>query len=201
MKAMVILGLFFLIHCSPSEPTPQPNASTQKTASSNKDLLNFNLSEDVKKNAPLMQNHLMAMIPYNTYRWKVKPMFAFTEQQNASPKTNIVGVQSALVDRMNLIHVALWENDTPILGYSLMLGLHQNVGITTEKGDEIKIVTAEDTIHYRLERNGVVFETEFPHDQDHETWVTQGEQRLYLNHYRFPDTLVNGRMRGETSEK
>ncbi len=157
-------------------------------AASGKDFIKFQLPESVLESAPLMQDHLHRLIPYNTSRFLIKPRFVFLEREEP-----IAGPLDIGVTRLNLLHMSYWRQGSELWNASVLLGLDRSVTLNSFYGYTIDLITKGEDIRFRLQDRQLELETSFHKDEDHEARLEDEDARLYLNYYVFPKSLVLGK--------
>ncbi len=181
----------FLVACGSGAP-PDPETVSPQPAG-RKDLHNFHLPETVTRVAPHMQSHLLTLIPYNSFRFQVKPEYVFAEGPNPSLEEVTRGPFNLSVTRLNLVHLAYYREGAPVWSGSLLKGLENNATVTANEGYLIQLSTEGDQVSLEFKDGDLVFSHRFHYDTDHETWREAGSNRLYINHYVFPDSLLKNR--------
>lgn len=152
-----------------------------------KDLISFRLPESVTRSAPLMQDHLYRLLPYNTSRFLIKPRFVFLEREEP-----ITGPLDVGVTRLNLLHLSYWRNGSRLWNASVLLGLGRSITLNSFYGYRLDLITEGEEIRFSLKDRDLELNDRFHKDKDHERWIEAEDARLYLNYYTFPKPLVLG---------
>jgi len=172
-----LIALVFLLSCGRTEREPEPE----------KDLVNFTLPPRVVEAAPRMQEHLYRVVHYNSTRFSVKPDMVFLDEV-----TPTMGQLDTEVTRLNLLHLAYWQGEQLVWSGSLMHPVGRGAHAFSKRGFEVSLRAREGMLVLIFRDEVLTLEHRFPIDTDHEAWLEQGDQRLYMNAYVFPDALING---------
>ncbi len=150
-----------------------------------KDLVNFTLPQSVQQAAPEMQAHLYQLAPYNSSRFEIKPEFVLLEGEDVAK-----GRPNPAVMRLNLLHMAYYRNGALAWSGSLLNGLHRGVKAISLNGYEIGFSSVYETAAFTFRDGETRFAAEFHRDRDWQAWLEDGDVRLYINHYVFPEALL-----------
>ncbi len=192
--ACLFLTFFACVSGTPDTQKPPskqvPTESVTPSGQSQKDLHNFRLPETVTRVAPHMQSHLLTLIPYNSFRFQVKPEYVFAEGPNPSLEEVTRGPYNISVARLNLVHLVYYREDSPLWSGSLLKGVENNASVTSKEGFLIQLETEGDQVSLEFKDGELVFSHRFHYDTDIEAWQEAGSNRLYINYYVFPESLL-----------
>ena len=167
--------------------TTENQPTVQKMENTTKDLVTFRLPPDVQAQAPAMQGHLYQLMPHNTASFEVKHEFVFLEKGEP-----ITGRLNIMVSRLNLLHLA-WYPDGKNLAWSgsLMIALDKGTTINSREGHVIDLATDQDFYKFRFRTSNIQMSDRFHNDTDYQQIYREGNGKLYLNYYVFPQELVH----------
>ena len=176
-RFLLPIALLITVACGSREAPPEPV----------KDLVSFTLPLDVVEAAPDMQEHLFRVIHYNSSRFVIKPSMVFLD--GATPT---LGQLDTDVTRLNLLHLAYWHGERLVWSGSMMHPVGRGAHAFSRKGYEVSLRPREDALVLIFRDGDLTLDHTFPIDTDHGAWLGEGERRLYMNAYVFPDSLING---------
>ncbi len=176
---LLFVSLLIMYGCN-GEPEPPPEK---------KDLLNFTLPDRVKQEAPHMQAHLYRMVPYNSFRFPVKPEFAFLDLDQITQ-----GRPNPAVRRFNFLHLAYFKKGAHIWSGSMMMSPEKGQMMTSLKGYLIGVNSKGGQIKMDFRDGELMFEDRFPYDQDYEYKNRGDDITLYVNYYTFPDDMIRPKL-------
>lgn len=179
-------SILSLIACGIEESTPVPT----------KDLVNFTLPLEVSEAAPKMQEQLYKVIHYNSSRFFVKPSMVFLDEN-----TPTLGKLDTMVLRLNLLHLAYWDDEQLIWSGSLMHPVARGAHAFSKRGYEVSLRNRDGQMMFVFRDGNLALTHEFPIDTDHAAWLEAGKKRLYLNAYVFPEELVLGDREKQKAEE
>jgi len=178
------LNLIFLtcvlVQCGNQITQPDPKDRTDDLTP--KDLVTFQLPKSVREVAPLAQDHFLKVLPYCTMRHQMKPRTVFLDRGEL-----IVGPISALVTRLNFVHVVYFREEVIAWSGSLLFGVKESPLLATREGYHLGIKTHPDGYELTFQDGAHRFALNLDPNKDSADWQGEGERKLYVYHYAFPE--------------
>lgn len=164
---------------------PHPQTPTDPKQD-HRDFRNFTLAAEVQEAAPYMQQQLYQLIRLNTNAFKVKPAFAFLDQDQVT-----YGAIDFEVSRLNMLHIAYWQNEQHVWSGSLMVGVGKGWSGTTRRGHQLKLGAKGDQCLFSFQGDKGKVSDEFHNDTPHKQWYDLGEgAKVFVYYYTFPREVV-----------
>lgn len=176
----LLVTCFFTLLCRNESAPSAPIAQVSDLET--KDLVTFFLPQSVRDVAPLAQDHFLKLLPYCTVRHQMKPRTVFIDRGDM-----IVAPISALVTRLNFVHVVYFREDIIAWNGSLLFGIKESPLLATREGYHLGIQSNATGYELTFQDGSHQFAQQLDPEKDSAHWLVDGERRLYVYHYAFPE--------------
>lgn len=182
-KGIAILLVCMSLSCQNPSATSVAPQTPQKPDLS-KDLRTYILPKVVTDTSPVAQEHFNQFLPYNTVRHKLKPRSILMDRAET-----IVAPISALVTRLNFLHVAYDREGTRVWNGSLIYGDNENPLVATSEGFHLGVKYTSEGLEFSFQDGDMVVKELLSAQEDSWNIWKESDRQLSVYNYIFPKEL------------